>query len=238
MRILVPALMLPLVLAGCEDTERLAVLERTVQAERAKVVELETRAAEVETLSARVETLTATNRDLQTKLAAAVAAAEAGAATVTRQEETIQALTQRAQDAEKRASEAEQRASRLNERIASLEDLDKSIEALRRSNSSLTEALEEARERVVKIEIETPPASTQAGAQAGQGAQQTALREPVALLLVKLRDADRRLRQLGRSDDERTVNEVRQLRSDLAEAGRNVQSIADAARIDLNELED
>ena len=224
-RILLPALFVPLVLAGCEDTDRIAVLERSVKAERAKVVELEARAGEV-------ATLTAANRDLEAKLATAVAAVEASSQVVKRLEEANVALTQRAQDAERRAREAENRASRLNERVASLEDLDQSIAALRRSNTSLSQVLEEARERVVKIEIETPDAD------GGDGrGQQAALREPVALLLVKLRDADRRLRALGRSNDERTASEARRLRSDLAEAGRGVESIAQAAQIDLSDLE-
>ena len=49
--LLVPALMLPLALAACDDgSERITELEGTLNTERAKVVDLEQRVAEIDTL--------------------------------------------------------------------------------------------------------------------------------------------------------------------------------------------
>lgn len=199
--LLVPALMLPLALAACDDgSERIAELEGTLQTERTRIADLETRVAEVDTLRTERDALVKERDELVVARDTAVGERD----NFTPQVETL----------------TTERDALTTERDALTTERDELVA----ERDRLRGELETIQARVVELE------------QGAEGAFDTSvLREPMQAILVKLRETQTGLEELeSRYGTEEGLREaVTGLRTRIGETGRDIRTIVERAKIEL-----
>lgn len=230
--LLVPALMLPLALAACDDgSERITELEGTLESERARVVELETRVGELDTLRTERDNLIQERDALIVERDTAVGERD----TFTPQIETL--TTERdALTAERDTLVAErdalvtERDTIVGERDALVAERDTLVterDTLTAERDRLTRDLEMANARVAQLE--------RVAAEAGDGFDTAVLKEPMQAILVKLRETQAGLERLESEygDQDGLRESVATLRSGIGETGESIRLIVEEAQIEL-----
>ena len=226
MRLLfVPALMLPLALAACDDgSERIAELEGTLQTERTRISTLEGQVGEIETLRTERDALVKERDELIVARDTAVGERDQ----FTPQIETL--TTERDTLATERDTLVTERDALTTERdtlVAERDTLVSERDTLAAERDRLQGELETVQARVVELE--------RTATEGGDAFDTATLKEPMQAILVKLRETQAGLEELEtRYGSEDGIREaVTGLRTRIGETGQDIRTIVERAKIEL-----
>ena len=216
--LLVPALMLPLALAACDDgSERIAELEGTLQTERTRISTLEGQVGEIETLRTERDALVKERDELIVARDTAVGERDQ----FTPQIETL--TTERDTLVTERDALTTERDTLVAERDTLVSERD----TLAAERDRLQGELETVQARVVELE--------RTATEGGDAFDTATLKEPMQAILVKLRETQAGLEELEtRYGSEDGIREaVTGLRTRIGETGQDIRTIVERAKIEL-----